>query len=860
MTGVELFADLFSGRTDIYGMNQFCMKEPLTKEIYQQHIDGIRRIGVYPIHDKVYTKWLACDIDDGDFNKAREIVFKAENLDIKCYAERSKSKGFHVWCFFKTPIESVKARLVFEMFLEELEIKCEIFPKQDEINSNSPFGNFIFIPLFGGSVKEGKTVFVDTEDKLFIDNVKDLTKIETNDPKLFDEIIAENALERRVFIQPQEPGEERKFTRILPCIDNIKKGVQKGHRNEACFRLVIFFKEKGMPRDDIETLINNWNLKNVAPLPDKELVTIIESVYKGNYKGYGCEDGIISNYCNKPACPITQAQERKDQIEKGIITMVFRDPEVMVFRKKDYEYRLSGFEFSKTGKFRVSLTLSKKDKILYKDLIKLDMASNRSRFAKAADDKEIDGDLIKVEELARQQIEKEEHDRLLAPKQLYIMTEQEKVEAIKYLEETPDILYRVIETTNRMGVVGEEIVRLMIFLCYTSRITEEPLSITVKGEASSGKSFACQRVQRLIPEEGYHFITRATQNAFYHLPEDGMQHRIIYINELPGSESADYSIRTAQSEGDLILMMPIKDPNTGDMETVTKRVKGPVGFLITTTKSHMFDENETRNFSIFSDDSPELTKAIGDITVRKAMGEEFKIDERELNLWKNTQRLLNADFRVIIPYAQEVFSCFPDKPVRIRRDRERFRVLIEIVTLLHQFHRKQDKMGDGRIALVSTLADYHVAKAVAEAILTYTIYEIGPSAEELWVTIGEMADNYDPVDPTSAEEFSFKYKDIADKNGWKVDKVKKWMYTLIKCGLIDYSDKSGGGKGKASIFKVSKVGIDFSTSSLNFLPPVESLFEKYPCDEDTFYNPITGGRFNPRKSTAPAGLIDEEKE
>jgi hypothetical protein len=307
-------------------------------------------------------------------------------------------------------------------------------------------------------------------------------------------------------------------------------------------------------------------------------------------------------------------------------------------------------------------------------------------------------------------------------------------------------------------------------------------------------------------------------------------------------------------------MMPIKDPNTGDMETVTKRVKGPVGFLITTTKSHMFDENETRNFSIFSDDSPGLTKAIGDITVRKAMGEEFKIDERELNLWKNTQRLLNADFRVIIPYAQEVFSCFPDKPVRIRRDRERFRVLIEIVTLLHQFHRKQDKMGDGRIALISTLADYHVAKAVAEAILTYTIYEIGPSAEELWVTIGEMADNYDPVDPTNAEEFSFKYKDIADKNGWKVDKVKKWMYTLIKCGLIDYSDKSGGGKGKASIFKVSKVGIDFSTSSLNFLPTVESLFDKYPCDEDTFYNPITGGRFNPRNSAAPAGLIDEEKE
>ena len=499
---------------------------------------------------------------------------------------------------------------------------------------------------------------------------------------------------------------------------------------------------------------------------------------------------------------------------------------------------------------------------MYKDSIKLSMASSRKRFEMSVQDPEIDFDLIKLEDLVKKQIEKEEHDKLTAPKQLYIMTEGEKNEAVKFLESTNDILYRALEVTNKMGVVGEETLRLMIYLCYTSRITKEPLSMTVKGEASSGKSFSCTSVQRLIPEEGYHFITRATQNAFFHLPEDGMQNRIIFINEVQGSESADYSIRTAQSEGDLILMMPVKDQHTGNMETITKRVKGPVGFLITTTKAQMHNENETRNFSVFSDDSPKLTSEIGDITIRKAMGETFKVDEKELNLWKNVQRLLNSEFKVIIPYAKEVFSAFPDKPVRIRRDRERFRVLIEIITILHQFHREQKKTKEGGIYLISTLADYHIAKVVAEAILTYTIYEIGPSAEELWQAIKSMNDtqsSQEPLEESAYEEFIFKHKDIAEYMDWKVEKVKKWIYVLMRANLIEYHEKGSGGRGKASLFKISRRGLEWSSSSLGFLPKIEDLYDKYECSKEIFYNPISGQSIDPQISEAPEGLLDNDE-
>jgi hypothetical protein len=217
--------------------------------------------------------------------------------------------------------------------------------------------------------------------------------------------------------------------------------------------------------------------------------------------------------------------------------------------------------------------------------------------------------------------------------------------------------------------------------------------------------------------------------------------------------------------------------------------------------------------------------------------------------------LLNSDFKVIIPYAKEVFSSFPDKPVRIRRDRERFRVLIEIITLLHQFHREQKKDKNGVICLMSTLVDYYIAKIVAESILTYTIYEIGPSAEDLWKAVNAMKNDTLQKEPT--KEFIFKHKDVADFIEWKVEKVKKWIYVLVRAGLLEYEEKgTAGGRGKASTFKISRRGLEWSSEELGFLPKIEVLIEKYPCNKLLFYNPINGSTVNPLNINAPEGLLE----
>lgn len=592
--------------------------------------------------------------------------------------------------------------------------------------------------------------------------------------------------------------------------------IPKNKRNDTLMRIGVKLRNSGLSYEFINEILQKTNISCCEPpLSESEVKKVAQSVAR--YKA--------------EILPV----------DDNIITLTQRDSEVMIFSKNGYEFRFSNIAFYGAGKLKAILTLSKDRSYILKTDINLSSHSQREKFVKAADDKDLEQILVELENLIRRQLKIEEEEATLKAKQSYVMNDQEKTEAAKFLSEANDILYRVIDATNRMGVVGEEILRLIVYLCFTSRILKDPISVTVKGESSSGKSFSCQNVQKLIPEEGYHFITRATQNAFYHLPEDGMQHKIIYINELQGSETADYSIRSAQSEGDLILMMPIKDPATGNMETVTKRVKGPVGFLITTTKANMFDENETRNFSVFSDDTPGLTQRIGKISIRKAQGEVFELDHKEVNLWRNMQRLLKPDLKVIIPYAEEVLGSFPDYPVRVRRDRERFRILINVITILHQTHRKIE---NGLI--YSTIADYQIAKILGEEILIKTIFESSPAADTLMETISQMEDEHRPfglpgshsTDPYIEEGYTFTYQDIADKLGWDKQKVRKWSATLTKNGLFTYVG-GGHGAGKPSIMRLNKQKLQVHNK---FLPSIGGLLEKYPCDTSLFYDPLTGQR------------------
>jgi len=142
------------------------VKEDITDKIIWDHLTGQSRVGIYPlVNDRTF--WIAVDFDDDDLDKVRQFHDKCREYGIPSYIERSKSKGYHVWIWFSEPVQARKARLLARNILDELGPDfsgTELFPKQDFVDADRPYGNYINLPFFGKrSGDEGRTIFLDPE-------------------------------------------------------------------------------------------------------------------------------------------------------------------------------------------------------------------------------------------------------------------------------------------------------------------------------------------------------------------------------------------------------------------------------------------------------------------------------------------------------------------------------------------------------------------------------------------------------------------------------------------------------------------------------------------------------------------------
>jgi putative DNA primase/helicase len=368
MTNIEkitLFKQTFQGRTEAYGAEPGqCVKEPLNDAVIEAHLTGQKRIGVYPLAPDIMsgsgTWWVAADIDDDDINLAVLFWELLEHIAIPCYIERSKSKGYHIWTFFSEPIEARRARGLMKYAIEGIErdtgftIK-ELFPKQDTIKNQDGsfgFGNYIYLPLFGASVKNGRTVFLNPDDgfKPYPDQWSFLKNIEKVTPEMLKELWeqgeigdgspqvlvpkpAENSQKAAVAVsdRPTERSASRKFRDegglqqkkesfgtlyMRPCVEKMMLGVPEGCRNDVAFALAKHFRvEASLPQDITETILKAWNLRNTPPMSDKEILTAVDSAYTGKagkgYTSFGCENPLIQPFCALEQCDLYRQKEKR---------------------------------------------------------------------------------------------------------------------------------------------------------------------------------------------------------------------------------------------------------------------------------------------------------------------------------------------------------------------------------------------------------------------------------------------------------------------------------------------------------------------------------------------------------------------
>lgn len=322
---MAIYRSLFTGLRDVYGTYDRRTgrvrqaKEPVTEKVLLAHLKGKQPYGVYLlVKDRIRA--LAVDFDEDELDLPLAFRAKAQRLGLFTYIERSKSKGYHVWMFFvEKGVLARKARLIAGYILTAIgQPNIEIFPKQDALDENISYGNFINAPLFGALVPKGRTVFVHPArpSESYPNQWELLSGVQKIEERILDDIIRNYDLDRQQqtndLDHPAEPSDGTKalsqaFGLPLCAQRMLAEGVTSQQR-VSCFRLAVNIRRAGIPSDLAGIMLRAWARKN-RPQEGKQIITEseinnqVKGAYEKPYRSCGCEDPAVASYCDK-RCPL----------------------------------------------------------------------------------------------------------------------------------------------------------------------------------------------------------------------------------------------------------------------------------------------------------------------------------------------------------------------------------------------------------------------------------------------------------------------------------------------------------------------------------------------------------------------------
>jgi len=275
-------------------------------------------------------------------------------------------------------------------------------------------------------------------------------------------------------------------------------------------------------------------------------------------------------------------------------------------------------------------------------------------------------------------------------------------------EELPRLAYArilklFVRDLRRAGIAGEERFAQLVFLQVVSRFlpwgkpSERPVSMGGKGSTSTGKSIAARTTLRFHPEEAVIDLGTITKRFLVYTDED-FRHKVLFVPEwalVKDDPELVAMLRTLLSEGRLIHC-------TVDEHRKADRIvkEGPTSLLMTTTEAAIDLEMETRLLSVSTDDSPEQTRRVLEVTAEQEEQVECPVN---FERWHELQRWIeqHGEKRVVVQFVDVLAALFPVTSPRIRRDFVTVLCLVRAHAILHQLQRDTDEHG----RIIATVED-----------------------------------------------------------------------------------------------------------------------------------------------------------
>jgi len=335
------------------------------------------------------------------------------------------------------------------------------------------------------------------------------------------------------------------------------------------------------------------------------------------------------------------------------------------------------------------------------------------------------------------------------------------------LVQDAQFLFKAGQMIGKLGVVGEERNRQVLFLAGVTRTTSTPASVLVKGATSSGKTTLVKSSIKLFPADCVIERAGLSAKALAH-GQGSLAEKILFINEYRGGKDGQLLLRLQQSDGRISHeYTTIRGSSRGTQ--LVERVGLPV-VLTTTTDPKVYPDDETRFLSTWADESAEQNLAI---VVARAAGPST-IDDRDLPLWQRATSLLvpkEGDFKNPPSWIRYVAENLPLGKVRVRRDWDRFLSFCNAIALCRGGRRSPERPLD------ITFPDFCVAYRIFEPVFASTI--LGVRTQELALSNAVAKLNTRLRRPATVQE-------IADELGWKPSLVYKYVKNAVERRVLEY--------------------------------------------------------------------------
>jgi len=375
-----------------------------------------------------------------------------------------------------------------------------------------------------------------------------------------------------------------------------------------------------------------------------------------------------------------------------------------------------------------------------------------------------------------------------------------------------DLLNRTNDLIGKSGVIGEVGNRLLMYLIFTSRKTNNPLHCISLGSSGVGKTHLQSKVSELIPEEDKVEITVLSANAFYYFNRTELQHKLILIEDLDGAESVLYPLRELQTKKRITKTVVHKDTK-GTTKTIHLTVEGPISVSGCTTQESIYEDNSNRNFLLHIDESAEQDQRIMNYQRVVSAGQ---VNEEEQHasrdLLQNVQRVLKP-IKVVNPYAMRL--SLPQSVFKPRRTNNHYLQFIEAITFYKQYQREQKVNEEtGEIHIETTIEDIEEANELITEVLL----------RKSDLLNGACRSFFESLKAYLKKENQTTFSNAEIRRALRINPSNQKRY-MIQLQLADLVKRTKGNKRKGFLYEVSDYS-DYETTNKQIKDLLQGIIDK----------------------------------